>query len=67
MSCSNQLDNSCQMDLFGPGIDVKLKEKKKKLVTTHMVFISNLFSRCVGDFHKRIYGLFTLETMSDCP
>jgi hypothetical protein len=55
------------MDLFGPGIDVKLKEKKKKLVTTHMVFISNLFSRCVGDFHKRIYGLFTLETMSDCP
>jgi hypothetical protein len=28
--CSNQLGNSCQMDLYGPGIDVKLKERKKE-------------------------------------
>jgi hypothetical protein len=31
--CSNQLGNSRQMDLSGPGgpgIDVKLKEKKRK-------------------------------------
>jgi len=28
---SNQLGNGRQMDLFGPGIDVKLKEKKKKI------------------------------------
>ncbi len=30
MFCSNQLGNSRQMDLSSPGIDVKLKEKKKK-------------------------------------
>ncbi len=30
MFCSNQLDNGRQMDLFGPSIDVKLKEKKEK-------------------------------------
>jgi len=28
--CSNQLGNSRQMDLSGPGIDVKLKERKKE-------------------------------------
>jgi hypothetical protein len=28
--CSNQLGNSRQMDLSGPGMDVKLKEKKRK-------------------------------------
>jgi hypothetical protein len=28
--CSNQLGNSHQMDLSSSGIDVKLKEKKKK-------------------------------------
>jgi hypothetical protein len=28
--CSNQLGNSRQMDLSGPGIDVKLKEKEKR-------------------------------------
>jgi len=27
---SNKLGNSRQMDLFGPGIDVKLKERKKE-------------------------------------
>ncbi len=30
MFCSNQPGNSRQMDLSGPGIDVKLKEKKRK-------------------------------------
>jgi hypothetical protein len=30
MFCSNQLGNSRQMDLFGPGIAVKLKERKKE-------------------------------------
>jgi hypothetical protein len=29
MFCSNQLRNSRQMDLSGPGNDVKLKEKKQ--------------------------------------
>jgi hypothetical protein len=29
MFCSNQLGNSRQMDLSSPGIDVKLKERKK--------------------------------------
>jgi hypothetical protein len=29
MFYSNQLGNSPQMDLSGPGIDVKLKERKK--------------------------------------
>jgi hypothetical protein len=28
--CTNQLGNSRQMDLSGPGIDVKLKEKKER-------------------------------------
>jgi hypothetical protein len=28
--CSNQLGNNRQMDLSGPGIDVKLKERKKE-------------------------------------
>jgi len=28
--CSNQVSNSRQMDLSGPGIAVKLKEKKRK-------------------------------------
>jgi hypothetical protein len=28
--CSNQLGNCRQMDISGPGIDVKLKEKKRK-------------------------------------
>jgi hypothetical protein len=28
--CSNQLGNSRQMELSGPGIDVKLKERKKE-------------------------------------
>jgi hypothetical protein len=28
--CSNQLGNNRQMDLFGSGIDVKLKERKKE-------------------------------------
>ncbi len=31
MFCSNQLGNGRQMDLSGPGIDVKLKERKKDL------------------------------------
>jgi hypothetical protein len=28
--CSNQLGNSRQMDLFGSGTDIKLKEKEKE-------------------------------------
>jgi len=46
--CSNQLGNSRQMDLSGPGIDVKLKERKKgapkvfvfslEIITYHKVF-----------------------------
>jgi hypothetical protein len=30
MFCSNQLGNSRQMDLSGPGTNIKLKEKKEK-------------------------------------
>jgi hypothetical protein len=35
MFCSNQLGNSHQMDLSGPGIDVKLKEKEKERKKIH--------------------------------
>jgi hypothetical protein len=42
--CSNQIGNNRQMDLFGPGIDVKLKEKKeRKNQTKIQKFFFNYF------------------------
>jgi hypothetical protein len=43
--CSNQLGNSRQMDLSGLGIDIKLKEKKRKDLTSSFFILVEKYSK----------------------
>ncbi len=60
MFCSNQLGNNHQRDLSGPGIDVKLKERKKgselsifisyvlEHVSCNYIYIFSILNLCIG-------------------
>jgi len=51
--CSNQLGNCRQMDLSGLGIDVKLKEKKRKMSSRLMTYLIMLKVALVGTCFDR--------------
>jgi hypothetical protein len=62
MFCSIQLGNYRQMDLSGPGIDVKLKERKKERFNYHLalyfhsqafpILIISIFSKIFNNCHQ---------------